>query len=237
MSDEDAFLTGIASDRADRTRLLVFADWLADQGDPREEFVRIHARVLDMGGTEPEFAELDKVWNRWVRGRPSSRSRRTRISDRWLDAMCRVCTIADVNQYTLHGRGTLLALTQATIFGPRDHVYPDYERSLNLYRGRAGDFDSPFDFVAQTVLADLQEDPFLTREIAAIDACYPITRGRFWKHWQDHAQQLHEPPPLPVLGADNPFLAAQYIDGGDNNHGLVATYANDYFALTWSMRE
>ncbi|MGZ4825448.1 MAG: TIGR02996 domain-containing protein, partial [Terriglobales bacterium] len=34
MSDEDAFLDGIAANRADRTRLLVFADWLADHGDP-----------------------------------------------------------------------------------------------------------------------------------------------------------------------------------------------------------
>ncbi|AMV28467.1 hypothetical protein VT84_28945 [Gemmata sp. SH-PL17] len=237
MSDEDAFLTGIASDRADRTRLLVFADWLADQGDPREEFVRTHTRLLDMDGTESEFAGLDKVWNRWVRGRPSSRSRRTRISDRWLDAMCRVCTIADVNQYTLNGPRSLLALTQAKIFGPRDHLDPTPSLRLNLYRGRAGDFGSPFDFVAQTVLTDLREDPFRSREIAAIDSCFPITRGRFWQSWLGHLHQLREAPPLPSPEADYPFLAAQYIDGGDNNHGLVATYVNDYFALTWSMRE
>ena len=52
MSEEEAFLDGIAADRADRTRLLVFADWLADRGDPREEFVRLHAKLLDMDGAE-----------------------------------------------------------------------------------------------------------------------------------------------------------------------------------------
>ena len=90
MSEEDAFLDGIAADRADRTRLLVFADWLADRGDPREEFVRLHARLLEMDGTEPEFADLEKQWTSWtasVVGPDCLPHAFGKLSERWLDAI------------------------------------------------------------------------------------------------------------------------------------------------------
>src|SRR5438270_11536651 len=94
MSEEDAFLDGIAADRADRTRLLVFADWLADRSDPREEFVRLHAKLLDMDGTEPECGEHNDRWKGWVGGTPFDYPAPARLSGRWLDALCRVYTAA-----------------------------------------------------------------------------------------------------------------------------------------------
>src|SRR4051812_33056412 len=100
MSDEGAFLDGIAGDRADRTRLLVFADWLAERDDPREAFVRLHVRLLDLDGTEPDFATLDKTWCEWTGGvarapgyLPGAKQT-VPLNDRWLDSFCRVFTPA-----------------------------------------------------------------------------------------------------------------------------------------------
>src|SRR6266702_4092908 len=102
MSDEDAFLDGIAADRADRTRLLVFADWLADRSDPREEFVRLHTKLLDMDRSEPEFNGLNEQWKSWIGGLPFDAPTPGRLSSRWLDALCRVYTVSEAANYVFY---------------------------------------------------------------------------------------------------------------------------------------
>src|SRR5687768_14950226 len=142
MSEEDAFLDGIAADRADRTRLLVFADWLADRGDQREAFVRLHAKLLDMDGTEPDFEKHNKAWRLWIRLRPSFRFAHSRLNDRWLDAMCRVCTSADVATYAAPRPDSKRAAA-VTEYGALDHVATIFEPSLVLCRGKALDYVRP----------------------------------------------------------------------------------------------
>jgi uncharacterized protein (TIGR02996 family) len=52
MTDHDAFLRAICADPADDTARLVFADWLADHGDPdRGEFIRIE---VELARRDPE---------------------------------------------------------------------------------------------------------------------------------------------------------------------------------------
>ena len=41
MSDETSFLAAVAADRTDVPQLLVFGDWLEEQGDVRADFVRL----------------------------------------------------------------------------------------------------------------------------------------------------------------------------------------------------
>lgn len=235
MSDEDAFLAGIAADRADRTRLLVFADWLADRADPREEFVRVHTRLLDMDGTEPEFEEHDKVWRLWTHTpvrfdcMPQMSGR---LSAQWLDAICRVCTTAHVEEYAANGRDPEPLCCEMSEFGQYDHRVSDSEETLVLYHGKPDDYETPFEFVSETLLVDL--DPFLERGAEALATCEPATRGQFWTRWQGHLAGLRKPPPLPVVAADNLFLGAQFVRGDWNNWGVVATYQSDYFALFWS---
>jgi uncharacterized protein (TIGR02996 family) len=235
MSEEDAFLDGIAADRADRTRLLVFADWLADRSDPREKFVRAHVRLLDMDGTERAFAQFEKVWASWTGGIPFIDVGPTKLNARWLDAICRVCTTAEVEEYAENGRDPEPLQAESFTFGPEDHIHFDTEVTLNLYHGRASSYTSPLEFVSETLLVDLWEDPFLEKGAKALASCHPLTRGRFWKTWRELRGNLHEPPPLPKLAAGNYFLGAQHISGNEDNWGMVATYRDDYFALFWSV--
>jgi uncharacterized protein (TIGR02996 family) len=69
MSDDDAFLAGIAAAPADPLPRLVYADWLDDRGDPRAELVRLEIALA----TDPaddtaltRFRDLaagcDSVW-------------------------------------------------------------------------------------------------------------------------------------------------------------------------------
>src|SRR5947209_1174005 len=128
MSEEDAFLDGIAADRADRTRLLVFADWLADHSDPREEFVRLHARLLDMDGTEPGFADLEKQWASWtasVVGPDCLPHASGKLPERWLDAICRVCTTAEVEMFAQDGRAPGAFRATRSEYGPESHRQED----------------------------------------------------------------------------------------------------------------
>lgn len=243
MSDEEAFLEGIAADRADRTRLLVFADWLADRADPREEFVRLHAKLLDMDGTEPDFERLDKQWAEWVGGAACvpgflpGAERPARLSARWCDAMCRTFTAADVAAYLVGNGPTGRPVTiDRQEFGQMDHILTDSEEELVLYRGSSDEFASALDFAARTVLRDLWGDPFQVESPEEADRRYlaPVTRGSFWGRWRGHCAALRNPPPLPVLAPDNYFLGAQYIEGDWNNWAFVAAHRDDYFALFWS---
>jgi uncharacterized protein (TIGR02996 family) len=232
MSEEGAFLDAIAADRADRTRLLVFADWLAERDDPREEFIRLHARLLDVDGTEPEFEKLDEQWGKWVGGNFFAAPHRPKLNARWLDALCRVCTTTDVEEYAEKGRDPESILAEMTEYGNDDH-YGSGEQTLILYRGDPLDYPTPFEFVSQTLLVDLWQDPFLDEGKKALAKCYPLTRGRFWLIWQEKCVSLRNPPPMPALAADNHFLSSQFIDGDWNNWGMVAIHQNDYFALFW----
>jgi uncharacterized protein (TIGR02996 family) len=235
MSEETTFLDGIAADRADRTRLLVFADWLADRADPREEFVRLHAKLLTMDGAEPGFAALERQWVGWTGGTPFVAQRVPKLSVEWLDALVRVCTTAEVDEYAGSTLDPEPAWAIRTEYGTFDHVDTNFEPTLVLYRGSALDYDRPFAFVTETLLADLREDPFSARGAKALAACYPITCGRFWIEWAQRCDNLRTPPPRPEIAVDNPFLAAQFVRGDDpSNWGIVAIYRDDYFALVWS---
>lgn len=234
MSEEDAFLDGIAADRADRTRLLVFADWLADRSDPREEFVRLHARLLDMDGTEREFAKLEKAWATWTGGIPFVGLSNSRLNARWLDALCRVCTTAHANEYAENGRDPEPLCAVLTEFGHGDQIHLGGEVTLNLYHGRAAHYETPFEFVSETLLVDLWEDPFIEQGAKALTSCYPLTRGRFWGMWRELCAALRTPPPAPTIAPENHFFGAQFINGDWNNWGMVAVHCDDYFALFWS---
>jgi uncharacterized protein (TIGR02996 family) len=244
VSDEDAFLDDIAADRADRTRLLVFADWLAERSDPREEFVRLHTKLLEMEGTEPEFVEAEKQWVVWTGGvaltpgyLPGPTDPR-RLDDRWLDATCRVFTAADVIAYHADGPGDQPAAVERREFGQMDHIHTGGEETLVLYHGKPENFDRPFSFVARTVLRDLWDDPFRPTEAGAGNPGYrslaPVTRGSFWRSWRAHLAGLRNPPPLPVIATDNHFLGAQFVEGDWNNWAFVAVHQHDYLALFWS---
>ena len=244
MSEEDAFLSGIAADRADRTRLLVFADWLAERGDPREEFVRLHAKLLDMDGTEPEFADAERTWVRWtggvaqVPGYLPGPARPPRLDDRWRDAVCRVFTAADVVSYLANPPGARRVEIERHDFGQMDHLMTSGEEELTLFRGRAADFARPLDFLDETVLRALWDDPFGPPPPRAISSperyLAPVTSGSFWQRWRAHCAGLRNPPPPPVIVADNRFLGAQYVEGDWNNWAFVAVHQHDYFALFWS---
>ena len=241
MSEEDAFLAAIAADRADRTRLLVFADWLAERSDPREEFVRLHTRLLDTDGTEAEFRGLEDEWVRWtggvawmpgyLPGPPTGH----RLDERWLDAFARVFTEGDVQS---HAPNNEPPEVERLGFGQMDHLSISGEEELVLYRGKPAHFRGPFDFATRTVLRDLWDDPFglPPRHWSGTGSRFlaPVTGGSFWQRWRMHCRGLRNRPPLPVLDPDNHFLGAQYIEGNWNNWCFVAAYRNDYFALFWS---
>jgi uncharacterized protein (TIGR02996 family) len=242
MSEEDAFLDGITADRADRTRLLVFADWLADRSDPREEFVRLHTRLLDMDGTEPEFAELEKEWAGWTGSVPLApgylpgATHPARLNDRWLDSICRAFTTGDVADYLVNPLVRPATDLDRRDFDAFDHIHSGGEEELVLYHGTAALFDGPLHFVACSVLRDLWGDPFQTASVGEAARRYlaPVTLGSFWQRWRGHCAGLRNPPPSPAIAADNHFLGAQYIEGDWNNWAFVAIHRDDYFALFWS---
>ena len=191
MSEEDAFLDGIATNRADRTRLLVFADWLADRSDPREEFVRVHTRLLDLDGTEPGFLELEETWVSWVGGRTRySGSQRSwavtspHLSGRWLTAMCRVFTADDAESYLFDDEEPQGAVERFSSVeaGPAALVRAT---SVTLYRGKPEQFTSPFEFAAATILLDVWDEPFRaetgSQEQANRRYLTPVARGTFWR--------------------------------------------------------
>jgi uncharacterized protein (TIGR02996 family) len=228
MSEEDAFLDGIAADRADRTRLLVFADWLADRSDPREDFVRLHARLLEMDGREPEFTELERRWNRWVgsSGGPHRRPYSGFLADRWLDAFCRLCTANDVAPYlqdSNYGWASAVQRAQHDGANPSDTVI--------LYHGLARDFATPMEFLTGTILLDIAGNEWFQ---GTLDVCHPVTRGTFWRLWREQRDGLRTPPPLPEIVLDNHFLGAQYFGGGWAYWAAAAVYQKDCFALFWT---
>ena len=160
MSEEDAFLDGIAADRADRTRLLVFADWLADRSDPREEFVRLHAKLLDMDGTEPEFEELETRWNRcgWEAAAAlvGSRIRASWPIAGWMP-FAQACTVSEAE---------LCLRSNATRFIAPEHEY-EVERgydTLLLYHEPVRASLSVMEFLSETVLTNLREDEWFSCE-------------------------------------------------------------------------
>jgi uncharacterized protein (TIGR02996 family) len=244
VSEEDAFLHGIATDRADRTRLLVFADWLADRSDPREEFVRLHAQLLDMDGTEPEFAGAEDAWAQWTGGmalRPGYSPGPTRaapLDDRWCDSICRAFTPADVRAHLARTPDVRPVEVDRREFDQFEHVLGAGEETLVFYRSAADGFGSALEFVTRTVLADLWDDPFRAPVTATRPFGYgflaPVTGGGFWNRWRAHLAGLRNPPPMPVLDPDDRFLGGQFIEGDWSNWAFVAAYQHSYFALFWS---
>jgi uncharacterized protein (TIGR02996 family) len=228
VSEEEAFLDGIAANRADRTRLLVFADWLTDRSDPREEFIRLHATLLDMDGTEPEFGELETRWNRWVgsSGGPRRKPYSGFLADRWLNALCRVCTADDIAPH-LRDAGYAWASAAERI----EHEGVNRYDTVVLYRGLACDFATPLEFLAGTILLDIAENEWFQ---GRLDRCYPVTRGTFWRLWREQRDGLSTPPPLPEISPDNHFLGAQYFGGGWAYWAAVAVYQHDCYALFWT---
>lgn len=244
MSEEDAFLAGIEADRADRTRLLVFADWLAERNDPREEFVRTHEKLLQMDGTEPEFAELEKTWAIWTGGvallpgyLPGGAPTK-RLDDCWVDSFCRVFTVADLATGLASRSGEQQFIVNRYDYEQMDHIETSGEESLTLYHGKPENFGSHISFVAATILRDLWDDPFQVTppatEPVAQRFLAPVTMGSFWRRWRGLRAGLRNPPALPVLTADNHFLGAQYIEGDWNNWAFVAIHQHDWFALFWA---
>jgi len=237
MAEEDAFLDAIAADRADRARLLVFADWLAERDDPREEFIRIHVRLLDMDGTEPEFREQNERWEEWVGGEPFDWPAPARLSERWLDALCRVYTIADSDFYPGTSPDQVVKVNRFE-YGPED--FADRGSDAILYHGKPGDFDGPFDFVVKTLAphwSDVERRDSNIHGSMSNAHLTPLTRGLFWHNWRSVLAWLVNPPPGPVPAADSFFLGAQYIDVDRYFVATVAIHQHDYFALFWSFSD
>jgi uncharacterized protein (TIGR02996 family) len=83
------FVTQIIADPADDTTRLVFADWLADRGDPRAPLLRVVPLVRQAAGPVETVPKLKRARRRWAAarhaarrecGRPSGRS--ACVSDR-----------------------------------------------------------------------------------------------------------------------------------------------------------
>ncbi len=55
---EEAFLASIRANPEDETNLLVYADWLEEQGDPRGEFVRLAAALGNIAADDPYLPTL-----------------------------------------------------------------------------------------------------------------------------------------------------------------------------------
>lgn len=237
MSDEDAFLTGIAADRADRTRLLVFADWLADHADPREEFVRLHARLLDMDDTEPEFEKYDKAWRLWTRAPVRLDCMPQAATDRlpacWLDAICRLWSESDIHDAVLNGTRTETPEVECVEYSFVDHDSEHAFDSIVLYHAEAAEFASPLAFAAATVANDIRDNEFFRSDQPLLGWSYPVTRGTFWRRWRERCAALR-PPSLPRIPPDNLFTGAQLVSGGWCYWAAVAAYQRDYFALFWS---
>lgn len=234
MSEEDAFLDGIAANRADRTRLLVFADWLADRSDPREEFVRLHTKLLEMDGTEPEFAELEKRWERWTAGATGPDCLphvEGKLSAHWLNSLCRVVQTADVEAYLFGDSIPFPADTPERLEFDFDAHKDRCETPTTVfYRGSANGFASPLEFCASTVLLDILQDEWfdVTRSVLS---CSPITRGNFWSRWRGCLAELLAPPSFSLPSPDNRFLGGQELSTGWSNWAIVGVHQHDYFAL------
>jgi uncharacterized protein (TIGR02996 family) len=237
MSEEDAFLGGIAVDRADRTRLLVFADWLADRNDPREEFVRIHAKLLEMDGTEPEFEERNRLWKSWVGGTPFDHPTRSCLDRRWLDALCRVFTATDTGPYVFDTSNDRPVTGARFEYDPVTLSNSGRWYTFVFHHGKSRSFEGPFDFLARTVLRDCtNDDPFESnREEQSHRYFTPMTRGTFWNGWRNLRSALVNSPPMPVLAVDNFFLGAQHYAPDRHYGGMVSIHQQDYFALFWSV--
>jgi uncharacterized protein (TIGR02996 family) len=226
MSEEDAFLDGIAADRADRTRLLVFADWLADRSDPREEFIRLHAKLLDMDGTEPVFNGLNERWKDWTGGQ---------LSSRWLDALCRVFTASDAAGYVFYPWNTqLLMNADRWEYEPAEQIDSLWAWTQVFYRGKPDAFESPLDFLTRTVIQDLSSRGTFRFRGSGTNIplkLVPLTCGAFWRAWGHARSELLDPREFPTPDADNRFLGAQQVWSHPHAHAEVALHEREYFAL------
>jgi uncharacterized protein (TIGR02996 family) len=77
MSDEQAFLASIRYRPEDRSRRLVYADWLEERGDRRAELIRIEERMRDL----PIYS--DSYWQL----KPRRNELRDQCSKQWLEEM------------------------------------------------------------------------------------------------------------------------------------------------------
>ena len=70
MNEEASFISALLADADDRTTLLVYADWLDEQGDSRAELVRLlAAEKRDWNRLGALLPGLDPIWVRAVRDR------------------------------------------------------------------------------------------------------------------------------------------------------------------------
>src|SRR5262249_25749649 len=53
MTEEDAFISAILASPCDDAPRLMFADWLEERGDPRDEFLRVSVRLEALSGQDP----------------------------------------------------------------------------------------------------------------------------------------------------------------------------------------
>jgi uncharacterized protein (TIGR02996 family) len=58
MTTEAEFLGAILEDLDDRSRRLVFADWLEERGDPRGDYLRLDCQLHELAPKDPRLAEL-----------------------------------------------------------------------------------------------------------------------------------------------------------------------------------
>ena len=94
MDEEAGFISAMLADPADRTVLLVYADWLDERNDPRGEYLRLLAvaeaergRLVVLRGRLAELhRQLDSAWVWMVANRHFRPGIRVRIhTDRYAD--------------------------------------------------------------------------------------------------------------------------------------------------------
>jgi uncharacterized protein (TIGR02996 family) len=64
MTQEEVFIDAIratawSSPRSDNTALLIYADWLEDNGDPRGEYLHLRETLARLSSQAPEYAEME----------------------------------------------------------------------------------------------------------------------------------------------------------------------------------
>src|SRR5262245_33317714 len=103
MASEESFLCAIHDEPDDDALRLVFADWLADQGDPRSEIVRQSVELAQLPEWHPRRVEGEHELNETVR----------RDSSRWLGPLANRVKSCSLERGLLRVDGPLSRLAGA----------------------------------------------------------------------------------------------------------------------------
>jgi uncharacterized protein (TIGR02996 family) len=107
VNEEAGFIAALFADPADRTTLLVYADWLDDRGDPRAEFLRILVAPVPKPGRLAELQlVLDIGWMQLISSRHIGAGSRTQYK-----APASTDDVLDRTTVTAERKGVRIELT------------------------------------------------------------------------------------------------------------------------------